>query len=278
MHHPRRASNAFSLKSVYSAASAEPRLFWRDDLSVIDENVDCGSTDRIFPLVCHYIAFSIGSSSFEHGALEEAKTYVGYVRNAATQYHPDVEYMDYEIELLHPATELSMHSIAYPDADLAICYPRPTTPLPWPDCYHSLTDIATVRVPNGRASTNGAVRLRFDEMARHMQLRASMVSTPSTPSSVGNTHTEQGLAAGLDLLGLFETDSEVKSRNTRLPRAIPTSNVPVATWMSYDLSSVKDLAYPREFFEELKTLQGFVFKMITANHPLTSKFLQIIAR
>lgn len=160
--------------------------------------------------------------------------------------------MDYEIELLHPGHT----SLMPPSCDSAICYPRPATPLPWSDCYHALGETAVVRVPTGRASNTDAVRLRFDEMARHLQLRTPR---PSTPSSMGSDDADHSLSAALDLLGLYESDSKVKSRKD-IAHAIPRPHIPLVKWMSYDLTAVRELADPRGFFEELSlsVLQRYV--------------------
>lgn len=76
---------------------------------------------------------------------------------------------------------------------------------------------------------------------------------------MGSDDADHSLSAALDLLGLYESDSKVKSRKD-IAHAIPRPHIPLVKWMSYDLTAVRELADPRGFFEELSlsVLQRYV--------------------
>jgi len=98
----------------------------------------------------------------------------------ASARNAEAEFLSYEIALLRQGLPPKLSEIfAEPDMCVPVLpntasYPadrqplQPTTPLPWPDCYHSSLDTVFVRVATQRRDAAAAVKLPFDEMERQL--------------------------------------------------------------------------------------------------------------
>jgi hypothetical protein len=167
---------------------------------------------------------------------------------------------------------------------------QPTTPLPWPDCYHSSFDTAVVRVATRRAPVTEAVELPPEEMrrqiyyqvidqARMLELRKAhhthsdlvegaqshqtnlseerhvlnsdqAIPAEDTPAASSNVHNAPAEV---------EPDSDAVNENIQNLVAMidenrPSPTMPVAL-MTYDLSTVETVSDPRDFFEERRVLR-----------------------
>jgi hypothetical protein len=168
---------------------------------------------------------------------------------------------------------------------------QPTTPLPWPDCYHSSFDTAIIRVVTRRAPLTEAVRLPAEEMKRqiyyqvidqarvhdlrhaHQAAHADLVtqSAQSHQANLEERYTSSNdhakpaedtrASVGSCVHGAtaeVDADSDAAHEDIRNIVAImdeaPSSTMPLAL-MTYDLSTAERVSDPQDFFDECMVLE-----------------------
>ncbi|KIM90189.1 hypothetical protein PILCRDRAFT_811913 [Piloderma croceum F 1598] len=271
--------------------------------SIAGSHTDTDPEGPMFPLVATYVVFSIDPVA-TLAALDDPevtaaasslnpKKYVGYVRNTAGAHNVEAEFTAYQIDLLRQGpTPKSSEDFVESDMCVAVLpnttgYPldrpplQPTTPLPWPDCYHSSFDNTIVRVATRRAPLAEAVQLPSEEMRRqiyyqvidqtrvHNLRKAHRITHtdlvgPNAPSHQANLLEEQHTSSKdqakpvEDVPAEVEADSDAMHEDIRNIVAImdetPPSTMPVAL-MTYDLSTVETVSDPQEFFDECMVLE-----------------------
>lgn len=211
--------------------------------------------------------------------------------------------MAYQIDLLRQGpTPKSSEDFVESDMCVAVLpnttgYPsdrpplQPTTPLPWPDCYHSSFDNTIVRVATRRAPLTEAVQLPSEEMRRqiyyqvidqarvHNLQKAHRITHtdlvgPSASSHQANLlderHTSSkdqakpaedvpaSVGSSVHAPAGVEADSDAMHEDIRNMVAImdeaPPSTMPLAL-MTYDLSTVEAVSDPQDFFDECMVLE-----------------------
>lgn len=183
---------------------------------------------------------------------------------------PRKEEMGIEPDMCTPVWPTTKHPSSRPPL-------RPDKPLPWSNCYHSSFDTIIVRVPTSYENAEMAVTLPISEMVRHNGLVSHDISRaaetrvlrqptlPEERGQFGNNDDERlgfnGSQSSIpdDDLPQGEHDSLQSNRDfvqaiMNMAEVRPADTM-ITVEMTYDLSFVKTLTDPKEFYIEKKVLE-----------------------